>query len=490
MKKIVVVALCLIALTYALPTAAFAQTAASAEAQEHILSQLRRARIPNAAVAVIRGGETSYILKDSERDTLFEIGSVAKPFTAFGVLLLEDMGLLSLSDPVNWHLPWFEARYRGAPVPHGDITVYNLLQHTSGLTHDERRFPTFSVGTADEFVSRYAGIELAFYPSAQFNYSNANYVILGLLIEAASGLSYDEFMTRHVLRPLGLYDTFTDIQNARATGRTIGGHRRGFLQQLPFDFAHSPISIPSGHIYSSIADMARWAGIHLGLVDVPEQFARIVQRSRENIHGSANPFAELEFFHAAGGWVIWGESGGIEHNGVTPGYFAVVRVLDAQDTAIVVLGNLGIFPVTINRLGDIVADAAIHGAFGTVSMDFYAIIDIMLVGVIIWGVFSLCKFARLLIRTARRIRGGEKIKYGGVKPKWIFDTALALAFILAIYVVLPNIFSLPLVLIALSSPAVVVAIVFAWIDLAHSLFGLWVKAFVAEKVQRQHSAAQ
>jgi len=55
---------------------------------------------------------------------------------------------------------------------------------------------------------------------------------------------------------------------------------------------------------------------------------------------------------------------------------------------------------------------------------------------------------------------------------------------------LPSIFSLPLVLIALSSPAVVVAIIFAWIDLAHSLFGLWVKAFVAEKAQCQHSAAQ
>ena len=110
MKKIIVVALCLIALTYALPTAAFAQTAVSSEAREHILSQLRRARIPNAAVAVIRGGETSYILKNSESGTLFEIAFIAKPFTSFGTPLLEDMGLLSLNDPVSRHLPWLHVQ--------------------------------------------------------------------------------------------------------------------------------------------------------------------------------------------------------------------------------------------------------------------------------------------------------------------------------------------------------------------------------------------
>ena len=75
----------------------------SIEAEQHILNELRHARIPNAAVAIVQGSEVSYILKDSTPDTLFSIQSVAKPFTAFGVLLLDDMGLLSLGDPVSKH---------------------------------------------------------------------------------------------------------------------------------------------------------------------------------------------------------------------------------------------------------------------------------------------------------------------------------------------------------------------------------------------------
>ena len=77
------------------------QRVVSNEAEEHIISQLRRAGIPNAAVAVIHNGETSYIFHNSQQDTLFQIGSLSKSFTAFGVLLLEDMGLLSVTDPVN-----------------------------------------------------------------------------------------------------------------------------------------------------------------------------------------------------------------------------------------------------------------------------------------------------------------------------------------------------------------------------------------------------
>ena len=158
MLKLKMLATCLVMLVLMFPTSVLAQGVVSHEVEEHIISQLQRANIPNAAVAVIYGGETSYILKDSNHDMLFGIGSVAKPFTAFGVLVLEEMGLLSVSDPINMHLPWFEARYNGVPVPHGDIRIYNFLQHTSGFINDDRRFPNFSVETASEFISLYTGI--------------------------------------------------------------------------------------------------------------------------------------------------------------------------------------------------------------------------------------------------------------------------------------------------------------------------------------------
>jgi len=240
-------AMCLVMLVLMFQTSVLAQGVVNHEIEEHIISQLQRANIPNAAVAVIHDGETSYILKDSNYDMLFGIGSVAKPFTAFGVLVLEEMGLLSVSDPINMHLPWFEARYNGALVPHGDMRVYNLLQHTSGFTHDDRRFPNFRVETANEFISLYSsGIELAFYPSIGHSYSNANYIMLGILIEAVTGLSYDQFMTQYVLHPLGLYNTFTSIQNAHATEQTIGGHQRAFFRQALWIQNIPPFQYPLG----------------------------------------------------------------------------------------------------------------------------------------------------------------------------------------------------------------------------------------------------
>ncbi|MCL2204283.1 MAG: beta-lactamase family protein [Defluviitaleaceae bacterium] len=478
-SKVMSVVMCLIVMIGVIPIAVFAQGAVSREAQEHITSQLQRASIPNAAVAVIRSGETSYMLMDSRQDTLFEIGSVSKTFTAFGVLMLEEMGLLSVADPVNMHLPWFEARYNGTIVPHGDIRIYHFLQHTSGFTHDERRFPTIVIETASEFISAYAGIELAFYPSTGHSYSNAGYMLLGLLIEAVSGLSYDEFMTQYVLHPLGLYSTFTSIQNAHATGRVIGGHQRAFFRQSPVDMEHAPILIPQGYIHSSITDMTRWAGIHLGIVDVPEPFARVVARSQENFHTATNPFAEFDYHHVAGGWVVWDDSGIIEHTGAATGYVAAVRLLGEDDAAVVILANSGVFGLTINRLADITADAVIHGRFNNIGVDLYVIIDIVLTAAIIWGLFSLYKFVRLLTQTIKRVRGGEAIKYSGIQAKWFFDLTFAVAILLAIYLVLPNIFGLPVSILIVVMPInMLIAILFAWFDLAHSLFGLWVRVFL------------
>jgi len=217
------------------------------------------------------------------------------------------------------------------------------------------------------------------------------------------------------------------------------------------------------------------------MVDIPPQFARVVQRSQENFHTATNPFADFDYYHVAGGWLVWKDSGTIEHNGTTPGYFAAVRMLSADDTAVVILGNLGIFGLTINGLADIVLDSVIYGVFDRVGIDFYMILDIVLTAAIIWGIFSVYKFMRLLIKTIRQIHSGETIRFSGIKVKWLYDLVFAIAVLLAVYVVLPNIFGLPIALLIMVMPInFVIAIVFTWFDFAHSLFGLWAKAFVGE----------
>jgi len=269
---------------------------------------------------VIQDGEASYILKDSEQDTIFQIGSVAKSFTGFGVLMLEDMGLLSVYDSVNQHLPWFWVNYNGTPVPHEDITIYNLLHHTSGFTSDERFFERPQLTeTTTEWSERFAGVELSAYPSTVNVYTNINYILLGLIIESASGQSYDEFMTSQILHPLEMCDTFIDFGRAQQTGRLIGGNRLRFMQPVSWEPPHHTATVPTGRIYSSVADMARWAGLHLGSLEVSEQFARVTQRSHELNGDSEHLFAHRrnDGFYAAGLGISFenGSISSIAHNG-------------------------------------------------------------------------------------------------------------------------------------------------------------------------------
>jgi len=389
-----------------------ALAATSNEAEEHILNELRRARIPNAAIAVIQDGETSYILKDSEHDTLFAIASVTKPFTAFGVLLLEDMGLLSIHDPVNQHLSWFEVSYNGLPVPHEDITIHNLITHTSGIAQNEDRFPRATpTETSEEFTARLIGMELDFYPSTSSAYSNMAYIILGLLIEGVSGQSYDDFMTQQVFHPLGLYDTFTNSERASDAGRrVVNGHMRGFLHAWQDDRGsdrhRNLINTPSGGMYSNVSDLVRWAEIQLGLADVPEQFARIVQRSHSPNLDATVAFASGYVF-ADGGWYVNPENGRIEHAGGGRGYSAIVRLLPESNAAVVVLTNQRLN--NIEELADIALVAVGDGVFNNRNRDIGEMVDIGFTILCAVGVVYIGLFVRLVVKLRKRLKDGEII---------------------------------------------------------------------------------
>jgi len=483
--KIISMALCLIVSIFALPMTMFAQTGISAE--EHILNELRRAGIPNAAVAVIQGEETSFILKDSELDTLFELASVTKPITAFGVLLLEDMGLLSVNDPVNLHLPWFEVRYNGVLVPHEDITIYDLIHHTSGIAQNENRFPRAELTeTTDEFIARLIGMELDFYPSTSGAYSNMAYAILGLLIEAVSGQSYDDFMTQQVLHPLGLYNTFTNPQQARDTGRNVSGHVFGFLQARPGTRGvyRNIIDVPPGGIYSCVSDMARWAGIQLGLVDVPEQFARIVQRSHTLRNDSDIFVDDGGFFRGyffAGGWVQNVETGHLEHaGGGTAGWTTKIRIFPESNTAVVVLANLRL-GISTDNLARMSLDAVVNGTFISLGQDWQRWVDRWFTLITVLGVVYFCQFVWKAIKLRKQLQGGAMIKsnFSSKSLKGLSGVIFSIACLVFYYI-------FPYVLLDTTRASLLnnwvtsfgVAAIAIWINVLHDVFSWWIKEFV------------
>jgi CubicO group peptidase (beta-lactamase class C family) len=156
--------------------------------------------------------------------TKFQLASLSKVFTATAILVLEQQGRLSVDDPVAKYLPDYP---RG-----GEITIHHLLCHRSGIPNvnqlpgweDNARAPQ----TPAALVALFHDQPLAFTPGSKAQYSNSNYMLLGLLVEKVSGVPFGEFLQKNVFAPAGMKDTGhrgseAEIVRGRATGYQPAG---------------------------------------------------------------------------------------------------------------------------------------------------------------------------------------------------------------------------------------------------------------------------
>jgi CubicO group peptidase (beta-lactamase class C family) len=220
---------------------------------------------PGIAVAVAQDGNSlhckGYGFANLEwsnpvtTDTVFRLASLTKPFTATAILLLEQRGKLSLSDPITRYLP-------DAPEDWRAITIERLLTHTSGLK-DYKNLDGFIRiwSRADlsprELMTLFADLPLDFEPGAQFSYTSSNYVLLGLLIEIISGMSYSEFISRHIFAPLGMDHSHYMLQGIVIPRRAAGYvHVRQGYQIAPFRSVTT--SYASGGLGSTAEDLLTW----------------------------------------------------------------------------------------------------------------------------------------------------------------------------------------------------------------------------------------
>lgn len=149
-------------------------------------------------------------------DCLFWIASMSKPMTATALMMLVDEGRVSLDDPVEKHLPEFQGQMLVAEQsqdrtvlqrPAHPITVREILSHTSGLPFMSRIEHTIDSFTLHEAAISYALTPLAQQPGTKHVYSNAGINTAGRIIEAVSGMPYEEFMQKRLFQPLGMTDT-------------------------------------------------------------------------------------------------------------------------------------------------------------------------------------------------------------------------------------------------------------------------------------------
>ena len=157
-----------------------------------------------------------------QKDTIFQIMSMTKPVTAIGIMMLAEEGKLALRDPVEQYLPEFKGlRVRTtvgpdavrAGVPNHAITIRDLLTHTAGIQDypGPPAIPDYAQTMSvplDEVVRQLAKQPLLFQPGTQWSYSSPGIEILGRIIEVCSGEKYVDFITEHILQPLGMKDSF------------------------------------------------------------------------------------------------------------------------------------------------------------------------------------------------------------------------------------------------------------------------------------------
>ena len=202
------------------------------------------------------------------KDSIFQIMSMTKPVTAVGIMMLAEEGKLALRDPVDLYLPEFKDQRVATTVgpdaarmaiPNHAITIRDLLTHTAGIQDYPgppaiRDYPQTMSVPLDEVVRQLAKQPLLFQPGTQWSYSSPGIEILGRIIEVCSGEKYADYITEHILRPLGMKDSFyfpppdkveriamvyalKDGKLVPAPGSILGGdparHRQGAIFPAP-----------------------------------------------------------------------------------------------------------------------------------------------------------------------------------------------------------------------------------------------------------------
>jgi CubicO group peptidase (beta-lactamase class C family) len=256
--------------------------------------------------------------------TRFSIGSVTKQFTAAAILLLQEQGLLHTTDKLNQYYP-------DTPAAWKDVTLQQLLRHTSGITDAVRISGTAgfdqSRHTPQEVVREAATKPLRFPSGSHTEYNNTGYLLLGLVIEKVSGQSYAEFLHKHIFSPLNMQDT-----GVGSTSEVIPNKAYGYFSSSPIQVA-DPVTYTNmysaGAIYSTGADIAKWViALHGGHVLKPESYAEMTS-------------ADADGFGY--GLKVSLQSGqkDIGHDGLIPGFISDTEYFPATKTGAIVLTNQG-----------------------------------------------------------------------------------------------------------------------------------------------------
>lgn len=317
-------------------TATLAAATETSNVDSFIEAELPSSAAPGVSYAIV-DGETSSAKGFGEAklasgnavtaDTRFPIGSVTKSFTALAIMQLVEGKALDLDAAVSTYLTAF------ADGPGGDITIRQLLNHTSGFStvqgnslHGESAAVTLTLA---QNASRLGAVVPDNSPGSLWEYSNTNYQILGAVIEQVTTDSYPDYIAANILKPLGM--TNTSAAGGDDTTDIITGHRPWFGGvRAAGSGTHEPIHAPAGGIVASANDMAKYLAMWVNGQD--DVLSAKAKREMMQPSGPMSPLYGL-------GWFIDAERGTVYHTGLVPGAETLMSFDPDDRKGVVVMVN-------------------------------------------------------------------------------------------------------------------------------------------------------
>jgi CubicO group peptidase (beta-lactamase class C family) len=407
---VLVAALALIPLVQPVQAASRTGRSDFATIDNYVQAQLDESRIPGLALGIVQGAQIVHLkgfgrANDSGSavtpQTPFLLGSLSKSFTALAVMQLVEAGKIELDAPIARYLTWFRV---ADPTASARITVRQLLNQTSGLSTDTGRSFFFGseTETLEQAVRDLRTVELVSPVGTSFNYSNANYIILGLLVQTVSQEPYEVYIQQHIFQPLDMRHSYTSQEQARRAGMATG-YRYWFGFPVAFDAPYLRDQLPAGYIISTAEDMSHYLAMYLGNGRYGDKVllspAVIAQ-----MEDPAVPVATGTYYGM--GWFVtkWGGVDALYHGGDVPNFHTGMVLVPHGNWGIIILENVNsASPLVSPRLLAIEQSvtglvAGGQGATGTGIGTTYLVFDLVVAVVLIVQGWSLL---RLLLRRRR-----------------------------------------------------------------------------------------
>lgn len=259
---------CLISALFLFSGVAFAQTMGNTKQKlvasfDSIMRKEFKVSEPGASVIVVKKGEIIYKkgfgMADMELnvpvhpDMNFRIGSITKQFTAVCILQLAEQGKLSLQDDIKKYIPDYAIKE--------PITIEHLLTHTSGIksyTNVDSFWNQMRTDlTPRAIIALTEKDTLEFKPGNKWNYNNTGYVMLGLVIEKVTGMTYGDYVQQNIFIPLGMNNSYYGSES-RIIKNRVKGYKNNGKEFLNSDYISMTLPHAAGSLLSTVEDLWKW----------------------------------------------------------------------------------------------------------------------------------------------------------------------------------------------------------------------------------------